>query len=53
MFVLWFLPLVIAFGRGVRAQTCISITIVTCFLSWTIVGWLLALIWSIEARSER
>lgn len=52
---LWFLPVVLAFGRGCYPRRCIAITIICALLSWTIVGWVFAFIWALEspARSCR
>lgn len=47
---LWFLPTIIAFGRGCRPRRIIAITLLCVLLSWTIVGWCFALIWSVDSE---
>lgn len=47
--VLWLLPVLVASGRCIRIRTAISIAIITLVLSWTIVGWVVALVWALEA----
>jgi uncharacterized membrane protein (DUF485 family) len=53
LYVFWLLPLLVAFGRGVRWQTCLSITILGVALGFLIVPWVLALIWALEAPGTR
>jgi len=54
MCVLWGLPGLIAFCRNVRARTMFGIALVTITLSWTIIGWIAALLWALEApRDDR
>lgn len=47
--VLWLLPVLVAAGRCIRTRTAISISIITIVLGWTIVGWVIALCWALEA----
>ncbi len=47
--VLWLLPVIVAAGRGVRLRTIGSISLIAVFTGWTIVGWVLALVWALEA----
>ncbi len=42
-FALGFLPTIIAFQRGHESR--ISILLLNLFLGWTVVGWIVALIW--------
>ena len=42
---LYFLPCIIASSRGTKSQG--GIFLLTLFLGWTLVGWLLAAIWAI------
>lgn len=49
IFVFWALPVLVAWSRNVRWRTFASIVIVTATLSWTCVGWIAALVWSLEA----
>jgi hypothetical protein len=52
LLVAWLLPVLIAFGRGVRVRTRISIAILSVALGWTVVGWVAALLWALEAPRE-
>lgn len=47
---LWWLPTIIAFGRGCRFRRVLAIALLCGLLSWTIVGWVFALIWSIDSE---
>lgn len=49
---LWLSPALVAFGRGVRGRTVTSIALVCLLLGWTLIGWVLALIWSLEAPRD-
>jgi hypothetical protein len=53
IFVFWLLPVLVAWGRGVRWQTIVSIAVLCVFLGILIVPWVLALIWSLEAPCAR
>ena len=44
--VFWFLPVIIAANRNHRNTT--AIFILDLFLGWTIIGWIIALIWSVK-----
>lgn len=48
---LYFLPTVIAIGREHRNTG--AIFVVDLFLGWTLVGWVVALAWSVSAQRER
>jgi hypothetical protein len=49
---LYFLPSFIALGRGLR--NCITIVVVNLALGWTVIGWGVALFWSLKrGKSER
>jgi hypothetical protein len=52
LLVLWLLPLVVAFGRELPVRRRVAIAIVTVFLSWTLVGWVAALLWAVESEPK-
>jgi Superinfection immunity protein len=43
-FVMYFLPTIIAFARSKRDTT--SILLLNFFLGWTMIGWVVALVWA-------
>jgi hypothetical protein len=45
-FVMYFLPSLVAFGRGKR--DLLSIFLLNLFLGWTFVGWVVALVWAVK-----
>ena len=45
-FVMYFLPSIIAFARSKRDT--IAITILNFFLGWTMIGWVVALVWALK-----
>jgi hypothetical protein len=47
LFVLYFLPALIASSRHVHER--VAITLLNVFLGWTFIGWIVALIWAIAA----
>lgn len=49
---LWLLPVLIAFARGCYPRRLIAVAILTVCLSWTIVGWVFALIWAVESPAR-
>lgn len=46
-----FLPSIIAFAR--RHHNRIAILVLNVLLGWTLIGWVLALVWSLTAISRR
>ena len=46
-FALYFLPTLIAFGRGLNSRG--GIALLNFFLGWTFFGWVVALVWAIAA----
>ncbi len=46
VFVLYFLPAIIAFARSKR--DAISILVLNFFLGWTAIGWVIALVWALK-----
>ena len=45
-FVMYFLPSIIALARGKR--DLLAIFLLNFFLAWTVIGWLVALIWAVK-----
>jgi hypothetical protein len=45
-FVLYFLPTLVAFGRGKRDAG--AIFVLNFLLGWTAVGWVIALVWALR-----
>ena len=45
-FVMYFLPSIIALARNKRDIT--AILLLNIFLGWTMIGWLVALIWAVK-----
>jgi hypothetical protein len=46
-FIFYFLPSIIALARSKR--NTLSIFLLNCFLGWTLVGWVVALVWAAKA----
>jgi hypothetical protein len=51
LLVIYFVPTVIAIGRGHRNAT--PIVLLNILLGWTFLGWVAALIWSASNNGER
>jgi hypothetical protein len=45
-FAMYFLPTIIAFARSKRDTT--SILLLNFFLGWTMIGWVVALVWAVK-----
>jgi hypothetical protein len=45
--VMYFLPSIIALGRNKRDIT--AIVLLNFFLGWTMIGWVVALVWAVKA----
>ena len=45
-FAMYFLPTIIAFARNKRDTT--SILLLNFFLGWTMIGWVVALVWAVK-----
>ena len=45
-FVMYFLPSIIAFARSKRDTT--AIVLLNFFLGWTMIGWVVALVWAVK-----
>jgi hypothetical protein len=45
-FVLYFLPTIIAFAREKR--DAVSILVLNLLLGWTMIGWVIALVWALR-----
>lgn len=48
---LYFLPLIVAWLRGHHNKA--SIFLLNLFLGWTVIGWIVALIWSASAIKQK
>ena len=47
---MYFLPSLIALGRNKRDVT--AIVLLNFFLGWTMIGWVVALVWAVKARAS-
>jgi hypothetical protein len=45
-FVLYLLPAIMAFGRSKR--DAVSILVLNLLLGWTMIGWVIALVWALK-----
>jgi len=45
-FVLYFLPAIIAFARSKR--DAVSILVLNLLLGWSVIGWVIALVWALK-----
>jgi T4 superinfection immunity protein len=45
-FVMYFLPSILAFARNKRDTT--AIVLLNFFLGWTMIGWVVALVWAVK-----
>ena len=45
-FVMYFLPTIIAFARSKR--DALAILMLNFFLGWTMIGWVVALVWALK-----
>jgi hypothetical protein len=45
--VFYFLPSIVAFARSKR--DILSIVLLNFFLGWTMIGWIIALVWAVKA----
>jgi hypothetical protein len=45
-FVLYFLPAIVAFARSKR--DAVSILVLNLLLGWTVIGWVIALVWALR-----
>ena len=46
-FVIYFLPTILAFARNKRDTS--AILLLNLFLGWTMIGWVVALVWAVKA----
>ncbi|MFZ0275455.1 MAG: superinfection immunity protein [Candidatus Sulfotelmatobacter sp.] len=46
VFVMYFLPSILAFARNKRDTT--AIVLLNFFLGWTMIGWVVALVWAVK-----
>ena len=52
LLLLYLLPSMIGAIRGAKQNTCNGIFVLNLFLGWTIIGWIIALIWAVSAEKE-
>jgi len=45
-FVMYFLPSIVAFARSKRDTA--AIVLLNLFLGWTVIGWVVALVWAVK-----
>ena len=45
-FVMYFLPSIVAFAR--RKRDTAAIVLLNFFLGWTLIGWVVALVWAVK-----
>ncbi len=45
-FVFYFLPAIVALARS--KKNTLAIFLLNCFLGWTLVGWIVALVWAVK-----
>jgi len=50
LFVMYWLPTLIAIVR--QAPSALGVAMLNFFLGWTVVGWILALIWALAANTS-
>ena len=48
---IYMLPTLIAFGREHRRR--MDVTVVNILFGWTLIGWLLAIVWALRNPTER
>jgi hypothetical protein len=46
-FLMYFLPTILAFARNKRDTA--AILLLNLFLGWTMIGWVVALVWAVKA----
>lgn len=46
-FLMYFLPSLVAFARNKRDTA--SIVVLNFFLGWSVIGWVIALVWALKA----
>jgi hypothetical protein len=50
LFIMYWLPTIIAIAR--QAHSALGVFLLNFFLGWTVIGWILALIWSLAADNR-
>jgi Na+/H+-dicarboxylate symporter len=51
LFVMYWLPTIIAIVR--HAPSALGVAALNFFLGWTVIGWLLALVWALAANPQQ
>jgi hypothetical protein len=49
LFVMYWLPTLIAIVR--QAPSALGVAVLNFFLGWTVIGWIMALVWALAANS--
>ena len=47
----YFLPAFVAYGRGHHQKAAIGL--LNIFLGWTVLGWIIALVWAVSATQRK
>ena len=50
-FIMWWLPTIIAIAR--QTHSALGVFLVNLFLAWTVIGWIVALIWALSGDNRR
>jgi hypothetical protein len=50
LFIMYWLPTIIAIAR--QAHSALGVFILNFLLGWTILGWIIALVWSLAAENR-
>jgi len=50
LFLLYFLPVLVAYSR--KHRSAMAIGFLNVFLGWTLLGWLIAMVWSLTGNVE-
>ena len=50
LFIMYWLPTIIAIAR--QAHSALGVFILNLLLGWTILGWIIALVWSLAAENR-
>lgn len=50
LFILYWLPTIIAIAR--QAHSALGVFLLNLFLGWTVLGWVIALLWSLAADNR-
>jgi len=51
LFIFYWLPTIVAIVR--QAHSALGVFLLNLFLGWTVIGWIVALIWSLAASNRQ